>query len=203
MTEPTDPTTRSESTGPTEPAAERAAAEPAAERAAAEPAAEPASPAIPAPDDDRVAVLAAYLRTNEGKFTDEALAMAARAVGYSDAELAAARGLAGPSWQAPVRATREGPKRNNAVVAAVAIGYVIVLYVAISTAASASSDLSGTVGLVGLILGVVGWAVLRNQEPSIAQGLGCGVVLAVTIPIVVIVVILGICIVTGSFPTGP
>jgi hypothetical protein len=191
VTEPTDPTTRRESSGPTEPAA----AEPAA--------AEPASPAIPAPEDDRVAVLAAYLRTNEGKFTDEALGNAARGAGYSDAELTAARGLAGPSWQAPGRATGEGPKKNNAVVASVAIGYVIVLYVAISTSASASSDLSGTVGLVGGILGVVGWAVLRNQEPSIAQGLGCGVVLAVTIPIVVIVVILGICIVTGSFPTGP
>jgi hypothetical protein len=191
MTEPTDPTTRREPTRPTEPLP----AEPAA--------AEPASPAIPAPDDDRVAVLAAYLRTNEGKFTDEALARAAGAAGYSDAELAAARGLAGPSWQAPERATGEGPKKNNVVVAAVAIAYVIVLYLAISTSASASSDLSGTVGLVGLVLGVVGWAVLRNQEPSIAQGLGCGVVLAVTIPIVVIVVILGICIVTGSFPTGP
>jgi hypothetical protein len=186
MTEPTDPTTRSESSGPTEPAT-----------------AEPASPAIPAPEDDRVAVLAAYLRTNEGKFIDEALASAARAAGYSDAELAAARGLAAPSWQAPDRAIAEGPKKNNAVVAAVAIGYVIVLYVAISTSASASSDLSGTVGLVGLILGIVGWAVLRNREPSIAQGLGCGVVLAITIPIVVILVILGICIVTGSFPTGP
>jgi hypothetical protein len=181
VTEPTDPTTQSESTGP----------------------AEPASPAIPSPDDDRIAVLAAYLRTNEGKFTDEALGRAARSAGYSDVELAAARGLAGPSWQASARTTGEGPKKNNVVVAAVAIGYVIVLYVAISTSASASSDLSGTVGLVGLILGVVGWAVLRNQEASIAQGLGCGVVLAVTIPIVVIAVILGICIVTGSFPTGP
>lgn len=194
MSEPTDPTTRSEST-PAEPGgAEPAAAEPAA--------AEPASPAIPAPEDDRVAVLAAYLRTNEGKFTDEALAGAARAAGYSDAELVAARGLAGPSWQAPDAAAREGPRKSNAVVTAVAIGYVIVLYVAISTSASVSSDLSGAVGLVGLLLGVVGWAVLRNQEPSIAQGLGCGVVLAVTIPIVVILVILGICIVSGSLPVN-
>ena len=163
---------------------------------------EPTGPAIPSPDDDRVAVLAAYLRANEGRFTDEALARAARAAGYSDAELAAARGLAAPSWQAADRTIDAGPKKNNAVVAAVAIGYVIVLYVAISTSASASSDLSGTVGLVGLLLGVVGWAVLRNQEPSIAQGLGCGVVLAVMIPVVVIVVIVGICVVTGTYPTG-
>ena len=203
MTEPTDPTTRSESTGPPEPLATDPTTRSESTGPPEPTPAEPASPTIPSPDDDRVAVLAAYLRTNEGKFTDEALAGAARAAGYSDAELAAARGLAGPSWQAPDRATGVGPKRNNAVVAAVAIGYVIVLYVAISTSASASSDLSGTVGLVGLLLGVVGWAVLRNQEPSIAQGLGCGVVLAVTIPIVAIVVILGICIVTGSFPAGP
>ena len=63
-----------------------------------------------------------------------------------------------------------------------------------------SSDLSGTMGLVGLLIGIVGWALLRNREPSIAQGLGCGVVLAVAIPIVAVLVILGICIVAGSFP---
>ena len=66
--------------------------------------------------------------------------------------------------------------------AGVAIAYVVALYLAIFALASMSSDVSGTVGLVGLLLGIVGWALLRNREPAIAQGLGCGVVLAVTIP---------------------
>jgi hypothetical protein len=180
MTDPTGPTGPIEPTGPTE----------------------PASPAIPAPEDDRVAVLAAYLRSNQGKFTDQALDKAAREAGYSEAELAAARPLANPSWQGsgvmppPTRDTHRG------VVAAVAIAYVLVLYLLISTAASMSSDLSGTVGLVGLLAGIVAWALLRNERPSLAQGIGCGVVLAVVIPIVAIFVIIGICVVTGTFPSS-
>ena len=164
---------------------------------------EPPKPAATQADDDRVAALAAYFRTNGGRFTDEALGGAARAAGYSDAEITEARQLAAPGWQTGSATTVAGPATNRWVVAGVAIAYVVVLYLAISTSASMSSDLSGTIGLVGLLLGVVGWALLRNREPSIAQGLGCGVVLAVAIPIVVILVILGICIVSGSFPTGP
>ena len=157
-------------------------------------------PSATQPGDDRVAALAAYLRTNSGRFTDEALAGAARAAGYSDAEFAAARQLAVGGWQGGGGTTVVGPRRTRPVVAAVAITYVVVLYVAIFVAASMSSDLSGTMGLVGLLIGIVGWALLRNREPSIAQGLGCGVVLAVAIPIVAVLVILGICIVAGSFP---
>jgi hypothetical protein len=164
---------------------------------------EPPKPAATQPGDDRVAALAAYLRTNSGRFTDEALTGAARDAGYSDAEITAARQLAAPGWETGAGTTVAGPSTNRWVVAGVAIAYVVVLYLAISTAASMSSDVSGTIGLVGLLLGIVGWALLRNREPAIAKGLGCGVVLAVVIPIVVILVILGICVVSGSFPTGP
>ena len=160
-------------------------------------------PAATQPGDDRVAALAAYLRTNSGRFTDEALAGAARGAGYNDAEIAAARQLATPGWQSGTGMPAAGPSTNRWVVAGVAIAYVVVLYLAITIAGSMSSDLSGTIGLVGLLVGVVGWALLRNREPSLAQGLGCGVVLAVAIPILVILVILGICVATGSFPTGP
>jgi hypothetical protein len=195
MTEPTDPTQPGEPKGPTEPAAEPAPAEPAAEPAPAE----PSSPAIPSPDDDRVAVLAAYLRSNRGRFTDEALAVAARAAGYSEAEIAAARAVADPMTDIGPSPAR---RLNLGVVAAVAIAYVVVLYLLISTAASMSSDLSGTVGLVGLLGGVIAWALLRNERPSLARGIGIGVVLAVAIPIVAILVIIGICVATGTFPTS-
>jgi hypothetical protein len=170
MTDPTDPT------DPTEPT-------------------NPASPTVATGDDDRVAVLAAYLRSNSGRFTDEALAGAARAAGYSDAEIAAARTLADPATdvgRAPVR------RVNRGVVAAVAILYVIALYAAVAIASSFAIDLNGVAGGAGLLGGVVAWALLRDERPSLAQGIGCGVVLAVAIPVIVLLVILGICLVAGT-----
>jgi hypothetical protein len=156
---------------------------------------DPTEPTIPPPGDDRVAVLAAYFRSNRGRFTDEALAAAARAAGYTDAEIAAARSLADPTTDiGPAPAGRA----NRGVVAAVAIGYVIGLYLLISSAAALSSDVSGAVGLVGLLGGVIAWALLRQERPSLAQGIGCGVVLAVAIPVIVLLVILGICLVAGT-----
>ena len=163
---------------------------------------EPPTPTSPPPGDDRVAVLAAYLRANEGRFTDEALARAARDAGYSEAEIAAAHALAGPSWQAPEAPYPQTRRTDRRVVAAVAIGYVVGLYFLVSTTASMSSNLSGSAGLVGLLGGVIAWFLLRDERPSLAQGIGCGVILAVTIPIVAILVILGICLVAGGGRIG-
>jgi hypothetical protein len=160
----------------------------------------PRAPVV-ADTDDRVAALAAYFRTNSARFTDEALTRAALEGGYGQAEIDAARQLAAPGWQAGAAAS-VGPRKNYWVVAGVAIAYVVALYLAISGLASMSNDLSGTVGLVGLLLGITGWGLLRNREPSIAQGLGCGVVLAVTIPVVAILVIIGICVASGAFRTS-
>jgi hypothetical protein len=156
---------------------------------------EPIEPMTPAPGDDRVAVLAAYLRSNHGRFTDEALAAAARTAGYSDAEIAAARTVADPATDvgpAPAR------RVNRGVAAAVAIGYVVGLYVLILGAGALASDASGAIGLVGLLGGVIAWALLREERPSLAQGIGCGVVLAIAIPAIVLLVILGICLVAGT-----
>ena len=159
---------------------------------------DPPTPTSPPAGDDRVAVLAAYLRGNEGRFTDEALARAAMDAGYSDAEIAAARALAGASWQAPEARSATTRRTDRRVVAAVAIAYVVGLYFLVSTTASMSSNLSGSVGLVGLLGGVIAWFLLRDERPSLAQGIGCGVVLAVMIPIVAFLVILGICLVAGG-----
>jgi hypothetical protein len=155
----------------------------------------PTGPTVAAGDDDRIAVLAAYLRSNRGRFTDEALAGAARAAGYSESEIAAARSVADPTTDigpAPARQV------NRGVVAAVAIVYVLGLYLLISGAAALSGEASGAVGLVGLLGGVIAWALLREERPSLAQGIGCGVVLAIAIPLIVILVILGICLVAGT-----
>ena len=121
--------------------------------------------------------------------------------GYSDAELTAAQAIASSSWQGPIRGIE--PSRNLGVVIAAAIGYVVLLYIAISISASMASDASGAVGLGGLLAGVIAWVVLRNEHPSLARGIGCGVIAAVVVPLVVILVIIGICIVSGSYPSGP
>jgi hypothetical protein len=193
MTDPTDPTDPIE---PREPTAPVGSAGPT----------EPARPAIPAPEDDRVAVLAVYLRTNRGRFTEEALARAARDVGYSEAEIRDAATIAVPGSQAEGIPSAAGGRLNAGVAAAAAIGYVIALYGAIwlvgaaRILTSSASDFSGAVALAGLLAGVVAWALLRNDRPSLARGIGCGVVLAISIPIVTILVIIGICIATGSSP---
>jgi hypothetical protein len=163
-------------------------------------ASDPPAPSSPSsPGDDRVAVLAAHLRANHGRYTDEALRASALAAGYTDAELREARAIAlGTGWAGQAPSSR--PRVDRRVVATVAIGYVVILYALISTTAASSTDLSGTVALAGLLGGVIAWAVLRNERPSLAQGIGCGVILAVVIPIVAIVVIIGICVVAGSYP---
>jgi hypothetical protein len=150
--------------------------------------------------DDRVAVLAAYIRSDGGRHTDEALRRAVSEAGYTDAEFVAAQALASPTWQTPDAGS--GPKYSRAVVIGVATAYVLILYVAIAIAAGTSGDASGTVAIGGLLLGVVVWAFLRNERPSLARGFGCGVVMAIVIPIVAVLVILGICIATGSYPTA-
>jgi hypothetical protein len=160
----------------------------------------PATPATPRADDDRVAVLAAYIRSNQGKFTEEALSRKAQEAGYTAAELRAARSLA--EDRGTDRPMTSASRTNRGVVIAVAIAYVVGLYALISGTAAMSGDVSGTVGLLGLLAGVVAWAALRNERPSLAQGIGCGVVLAVTIPIVVVVAIVGICVVVGTYPFG-
>ena len=156
----------------------------------------PADPRPASPDDDRVAVLAAYLRANLGRYTDEALRQTVAQSGYTDAEFTAARALA-----LDAGAVDRGPggsRPNVGVATLIAIAYVVALYWLISTAAARSSDLAGTLALGGLVAGVVAWAVLRGRYPSVAQGIGCGVILAVAIPVVVVLVLLGICVVMGA-----
>jgi hypothetical protein len=164
-------------------------------------AAEPTPPSLTPTGDDRVAVLAAYLRSHAGRYTGEALARAATAAGYSDAEVTAAQAIADSTWQGATHGIR--PKFHLGVVTSAAIAYVVVLYAAISTSASRSSDVSGTVAIGGLVLGVVTWALLRRDHPSLARGIGCGVIAAIVIPIVTVLVIVGICIVSGTYPSGP
>jgi hypothetical protein len=157
-------------------------------------------PNVPAVEEDRVGVLAAYVRTNRDRFTDESLRAAASAAGYTDAEIAAAWSAAGdPSKSIPTE------RRTNAgVVLAVAIGYVVALYgISALLGSTGVGDIAAAIGIGLVLAGIVGWVVLRDSKPSLAAGLGWGVLLAVGLPIVIVLGLLGICLVASSVPVVP
>ena len=43
---------------------------------------------------------------------------------------------------------------------------------------------------------------LRDRHPSLARGLGCGVILVILLPVILVLVVLGFCIATGAIPIG-
>jgi hypothetical protein len=157
-------------------------------------------PTVPAVQEDRVGVLAAYVRTNRDRFTDEALRDAARSAGYSDAEIAAAWAAAGD----PTKSIPTERRTNVGVVTAVAIAYAAGLYgLGALVGSMGLGDAAAAIGL-GLILGgIIGWVVLREARPSLAAGLGWGVLSAVGLPIVVVLGRLGGSRVESGIPVVP
>jgi hypothetical protein len=147
---------------------------------------------------DRAAALAAYREANRGRYTDEALRRAASSAGYTEAEIEAA-------WSAAIPATPIDISRRRArmrVAIPVAILYVIGVYLAVGLlGARAEGDLTTPLFLIAGIVGIGGWALLRDRRPSLGLGLGLGVLLAVVLPLVLVLVLLGICIVSGGIPT--
>lgn len=154
-------------------------------------------PTVPAVEEDRIGVLAAYVQTNRDRFTDEALREAARTAGYTDAEIAAA-------WSAAANPSRAIPterRTNVGAVIAIAVGYAIAVYGAPALLGSiGAGDIAAIIGLGLVLAGIVGWVLLRDSRPSLAAGLGWGVLIAVGLPLVIILGILGICLVAGSIP---
>jgi hypothetical protein len=153
-------------------------------------------PSVPAVSEDRVGVLSAYVRTNRDRFTDEALRDAARTAGYTDAEIVAA-------WSAAAdeRAIPSERQTSVATVVLTAIVYGVALYVGAGALGSVGSgELAGIAAIGGLLAGIVGWVLLRDSRPSLALGLGWGVLLAVGLPLIIVLGILGICLVAGTVP---
>ena len=148
-------------------------------------------PVVPTVDEDRVGVLAAYVRTNRDRYTEEALRASARKSGYTDAEIDAA-------WKAAAsRAAIPGERRTNTgSVIGVAVGFIAALYGgAALIGAAGAGDIAAAAGLALIIAGIAGWALLKETRPSLSSGLGWGVLLAVGLPLVIVLGILGICLV--------
>jgi hypothetical protein len=157
-------------------------------------------PTVPAVEEDRVGVLAAYVGTNRDRFTDGALRDAAREAGYTDTEITAAWAAAGN----PAKSIPTERRTNVGVVLAVAVGYTAAIYGAGALLVSMGvGDFAAVIGLGLVVAGIVGWVVLRDSKPSLAAGLGWGVLLAVGLPIVIVLGLLGICLVASSVPVAP
>ena len=151
---------------------------------------------------DRIARLVAYFRENRDRFTREALRSAARDAGYSSEEIEAAWSQVG--WVSAENAMARPP--DVAGSAGVAILFVIGIYVgAIGLASNSTTNgLALPAFLLALLGGLLAWVALRESNPAIARGIGWGIVIAIGLPVVLFLGILGICLVAGTtFPFAP
>ncbi len=155
----------------------------------------------PAPGSDdvsrtrRVDALAAYVRAHRERYSDEALRRSALAAGYDPRDIDAAWAVAGEA------APRRG-EAGRSVLVAVAYFFGVYLLTVVVLAIPDTSSMAVVVLGAGLILGIVGWLSLRGSRPEIADGLRLGVVIAIVLPIVIGLVVLGLCllIVAGIGP---
>ena len=145
---------------------------------------------------DRVAALAAYFRQHGDRFTRQALRAAATEAGYSATEIEAAWSQVG--WGSAEQAMSR--PADFAVSAGVALAYIAGTY--LGTIGLASNSTTAGFALPGVLVAVVGgvlaWAGLRESRPAAARGIGLGIVVTLLLPVVLFLLIVGICIATGA-----
>ena len=139
----------------------------------------------------RIDALAAYFRTNRDAFTQEALRKSAADAGYEPRDIDAAWAVSAIPGTAPAAS-------SAGVSALVAVGFIVVA-VAGSAVLSSIYELSGlalpALGL-WLVLGILGWLLLRESRPAVATGLRNGLIIVVVLPLVLFLIALGVCLVT-------
>jgi hypothetical protein len=162
----------------------------------------PPEPAEPPPSTttssraDQVSALAAYLAANHGRFTDEALDQAALDAGYPKDVLAEARAARGAD---PAVAIRQRARRW--VLAAYGITFLLLLVGMFANPAAGryGGSVIGAIVLtltLGLALAIALFAV-RRSRPSTA-GTGAMVMTGIlAIPVILLVVVAGLCVATG------
>ena len=157
-------------------------------------------PTFDAPD--RTARLVAYFRENRDRFTGDALKRAATDAGYSPEEIETAWSQVG--WGSAETAMSR--PENLAVSAVVAIVYVAGIYLgAIGLGSNPRTiDLALPAFLAALLGGLLVWVALRDSRPAVARGVGFGIAIAIGLPVVLFLALLGICLVAGTaFPFAP
>ena len=149
----------------------------------------------------RMASLTAYLEVNRGRFTEPSLRRAALAAGYTTAEVDTAWSrvtTAEPSAD-PARPPFSGAQAGVSFIA-----FIVVSWLAVSAFETLGRTVDQNVawwivGWLGVgLIGTVLWWMIRDTRPSLARGVGGGVLVLILLPIVLIVAIFGICLVTGS-----
>jgi hypothetical protein len=151
----------------------------------------------------RMASLTAYLQVNRDRFTEASLRRSSLEAGYTAAEVDAAwRGIAAAtSRDDPIR-----PRTNLLVTAGTAIAFIAGTWLALAIGESINQALgiygpsAPLIWLAAGVIGTVGWVTQRDSHPSVAQGLGCGVILVIVFPLVLVLAVLGFCIATGVIP---
>jgi hypothetical protein len=151
----------------------------------------------------RMAALTAYLETHRAAFTESALRGAALEAGYSDAELDAA--LLRLAQGAPGSDPGRRPVRGLTAAATFIVAIVVVwLGLSALETAGRAIDPSLPVPLIGWlaagILGAILWWWSRERHPSLARGVATAVIVVTFLPVVLFLVVFGICVVTGAVP---
>jgi hypothetical protein len=141
------------------------------------------------PDRDaRVLVLAEYMRGNRDAFTEEALRRAAADNGYDPREIDAA-------WAVSAEPVRGRTATGKAFL--IVVGYFVGVFVVatILAAIPEASILALPAIGVGLVGAVFAWLTLRDSNPPLAEAFRIAVIILVVVPVILLLVGLGVCVV--------
>jgi hypothetical protein len=141
------------------------------------------------PDRDaRVLALAEYMRANREAFTEETLRRAAADTGYDPREIDAA-------WAVSAEAVRGRTATGKAFL--IVVGYFVgVLVVASILSEVPETSILGLPAIgVGLLGAVFAWLSLRDSNPPLAEAFRIAVIILVVVPVILLLVGLGICVV--------
>jgi len=150
--------------------------------------------ASPGPNRNKAA-LRTYLEANRGHYTDEALTEALLKEGYSQADVEEGFAeLARAEASKPVRA-----RARRLVLVAYGLTYAILVFGMLGTGYGYGSGIIGSIVLavaLGLALALALWLVRRSTDRG-AEG-GAAVMAGIlAIPIVLLVIVAGLCVATG------
>jgi hypothetical protein len=140
----------------------------------------------------RIDALAAYFRTNRDGFTEEALRRSAAEAGYEPRDIDAAWAVAA------IPATGGGG--SSLVTVLLTIAFVVVTYgiALVLGAVPETSNLAFPAVGVMLVLGILGWLTMRESRPALASALKFGVIIAVVLPVVLTLAVIGLCFVLAA-----